>query len=46
MQAMIAIDEADVVVFVVDGKEGLTANDLTVRDILRKEWKTCHCSNQ
>lgn len=39
MQAMIAIDEADVVVFVVDGKEGLTANDLTVRDILRKSGK-------
>ena len=26
MQAEIAIDEADVVVFIVDGKEGLTAN--------------------
>jgi len=40
MQAEIAINEADVVVFIVDGKEGLTANDLIVRDILRKTDKT------
>ena len=39
MQAEIAIEEADVVVFIVDGKEGLTANDLIVRDILRKTDK-------
>ena len=39
MQAEIAIDQADVVVFVVDGKEGLTSNDLLVRDILRKSKK-------
>ncbi len=39
MQAEIAIQEADVVVFMVDGKEGLTANDLLVRDILRKTDK-------
>ncbi len=39
IQAEIAIDEADVVVFVVDGKEGLTSNDLVVRDILRKSNK-------
>lgn len=39
IQAEIAIDEADVVVFIVDGKEGLTANDLAVRDILRKSNK-------
>ena len=39
MQAEIAIDEADVVVFIVDGKEGLTSNDLLVRDILRKSDK-------
>src|SRR5574344_910982 len=38
-QAELAIDEADVVVFVVDGLEGLTANDLAVRDILRKSNK-------
>ncbi len=39
MQAEIAIKEADVVVFIVDGKEGLTHNDLIVRDILRKSDK-------
>ena len=39
MQAEIAISEADIVVFIVDGKEGLTANDLLVRDILRKTDK-------
>ena len=39
MQAEIAIQEADVVIFLVDGKEGLTANDLLVKDILRKTDK-------
>lgn len=39
MQAEIAIDEADIVVFIVDGKDGLTTNDLIVRDILRKSNK-------
>lgn len=39
MQAEIAIDEADVVVFIVDGKEGITTNDLIVRDLLRKTDK-------
>lgn len=39
MQAEIAIEESDVVVFVVDGKEGLTANDLIIRDILRRTDK-------
>jgi small GTP-binding protein len=39
MQAEIAIKDADIVVFIVDGKEGLTQNDLIVRDILRKSNK-------
>ena len=39
MQAEIAINEADIVIFIVDGKEGLTQNDLIVRDILRKTNK-------
>ena len=39
IQAEIAIKEADIVVFIVDGKEGLTANDLLIRDILRKIQK-------
>lgn len=38
-QAELAIDEADVVVFVVDGKEGLTANDFVVKDILMRSGK-------
>ena len=36
VQAELAIDEADVIVFVVDGKEGLTTNDLAVRDMLMR----------
>ncbi len=39
MQAEIAIDEADVVLFIVDGKEGLTSNDFIVRDMLRNSGK-------
>lgn len=39
VQAEIAIDQSDVIVFVVDGKEGLTQNDYVVRDILRKSDK-------
>lgn len=39
MQAEIAIKEADIVVFIVDGKEGLASNDLIVRDLLRKSNK-------
>lgn len=35
-QAELAIDEADTIVFVVDGKEGLTSNDFVVRDMLLK----------
>ena len=36
IQASLAIDEADIVVFVVDGKEGLTSDDYLVRDMLKK----------
>ena len=36
LQATLAIEEADVIIFLVDGKEGLTSNDLLVKDILRK----------
>ena len=39
IQATIAIDEADIVVFVTDGKEGLTKNDFIIRDILKKSAK-------
>lgn len=39
VQAELAIDEADVIIFVVDAKEGLTANDFAVRDMLMKANK-------
>ena len=39
IQAELAIDEADVIVFVIDGREDLTTNDYAVRDILRKTDK-------
>lgn len=39
IQAEIAIEEADIIVLVADGKEGLTANDYAVRDMLFKSDK-------
>lgn len=39
MQAELAIDEADVIVFVVDGREDITLNDLAVRDMLLRTNK-------
>ena len=39
IQANIAIDESDIVVFIVDGKEGLNQNDYVIRDILKKSGK-------
>ncbi|HPX00500.1 MAG TPA: ribosome biogenesis GTPase Der, partial [Sedimentibacter sp.] len=39
IQAEIAIDMADVVLFMVDGKEGLTADDTEVAQMLRKADK-------
>lgn len=44
MQVEIAINESDVIVFVLDGKEGLTSNDLLVRDMLRKSGKKVICA--
>ena len=38
-QVVIAIEESDVIVFVIDGKEELTSNDYLVRDMLRKSGK-------
>ncbi len=35
-QAMMAVEEADLVVFVVDGREGLTPSDEDVADLLRR----------
>lgn len=39
MQASLAIDEADVIVFVVDGKEEISSSDLKIRDMLMKTSK-------
>lgn len=39
MQAELAMDEADVIVFVVDGREELTLNDFAVRDMLLRTNK-------
>ena len=39
VQASLAIDEADIVIFVVDGKEELTQNDYVIRDMLKKAKK-------
>ena len=39
VQATLAIDEADVIVFIVDGKEELNRNDFVIRDMLIKSNK-------
>ena len=39
MQAEIAIAEADIIVFIIDGKEELNANDFVIRDMLKKSGK-------
>ena len=38
-QAQVAIDEADVIIFLVDGKSGITGIDEDVANILRKKDK-------
>ena len=38
-QVMLAIDESDVIVFVVDGKEGVTSNDEYITELLHKSGK-------
>ncbi len=39
IQAELAIDEADVIIFVVDGKEDLGPNDYLIKDMLKKSNK-------
>ena len=39
VQVEIAIDESDVIIFLVDGIEGLNQNDYVVRDMLRRSGK-------
>jgi len=38
-QAQLALEEADAIIFVVDGKEGLSAADLEVAEVLRRTQK-------
>jgi GTP-binding protein len=38
-QCQLAMDEADVILFVMDGKEGLTPSDKEIADILRRQNK-------
>lgn len=38
-QAEIAVEEADVILFVVDGKEGITSNDHFIKEMLLKSQK-------
>ena len=39
IQASLAIDEADLIVFIIDGKEELNRNDFVIRDMLMKSGK-------
>ena len=39
VQATLAIDEADIIVFILDGKEELNKNDFVIRDMLKKSNK-------
>lgn len=39
IQSTLAIDEADVIVFITDGKEELNQNDFVIRDMLKKSNK-------
>ncbi len=39
MQAMLAIDESDLIVFVIDGKNDLSKDDYLIRDLLKKSGK-------
>ena len=39
IQATLAIDEADIIVFILDGKEELNRNDFVIRDMLMKSNK-------
>src|SRR5690554_413170 len=41
-QSLLAIEEADIVLFLVDGRSGLTAGDETIADHLRRSGKEAH----
>ena len=43
-QAQIAIDTADVIIFITDVHQGLVDSDAKVADMLRRSWQTgCPC---
>ena len=46
LQAEIAVKESDIIVFVVDGREDLTSNDLYIRDMLIKTNKKLNLYNE
>lgn len=39
-QAMLAVEEADIIFFLMDGRDGLTPGDAEIADILRRSQKT------
>ena len=39
MQVEVGIEEADTIIFIVDGKDGLTTSDELIRDMLKKQNK-------
>lgn len=39
-QCQLAIDEADMILFLMDGKEGLTSSDQAIADLMRRQKKT------
>lgn len=41
-QSLLAIDEADVVLFIVDARDGLTPADIGIADHIRRIGKTCY----
>ncbi|MAD60129.1 MAG: ribosome biogenesis GTPase Der [Myxococcales bacterium] len=43
-QAMAAIEESDLVIFVVDGRAGVTPDDIEVARLLRNSSKACICA--
>src|SRR5690554_5011738 len=47
IQAMVAVEQADVIIFVVDGRSGLTGIDEEIADILRRHQKpVILCANK